>query len=97
MKWRVIYIDGEGEIREASSDEMSPEDVPIDGVQRFLLEQGEGEEIVEGHDYYIWLGDRWGAGSRADLERWIRAGYVKPGLVKFGLYISNEKWKKIVG
>jgi len=88
--WAVYYLGGV-----FTSEDGPPEVAPLDGVQ-VIIDETSGREIVQGHDYYIWVG-KWAGGSQADLERWIRAGYVKPGLVKFGLIIPDPEYREIVG
>lgn len=92
MKWSVFYVD-----TTFTSDDGAPEDAPLDGVQVAINCFGDGtREIVQGHDYYLWIEDRWSGGTQADLERWVRAGYVSPGRVKFGLIVGEHTYRQIV-
>jgi hypothetical protein len=89
--WTVFYADDST----FTSSDGDPEDAPLDGVL-VIIDETHGRRIVQGHDYYAWIDGEWAGGMRADLDRWIRAGYVHPGSVKFGLYVGSDHYRQVV-
>lgn len=92
--WRVIYADG----TEFTSDDGRPEHAPGDGV--FLIMEypdAGGRRLVQGGDYYFWMGEQWTTGDRADLERWMRA-YPDATLsrLKRGVYGNDAHYNEAV-
>ena len=90
MTWIIYYDDGST----YSSDDGPPEDAPVDGVQVIMqaLSDG-GRRIVQGGDYYWWLGDEWASGALVDLERRLRAAIPS---IKFGRWMSSDGYAAIV-
>lgn len=89
-KWKIFYDDGSS----LSSDNVSPEDAPKDGVQ-VIVEQKANNTIMchQGQEYYYWTGENWVSGGLASLERWLRKEL--PNL-KYGRWTSDTVWRKVL-
>lgn len=84
--WRIWTDDGEV----FSSENVSPEDIPSDGILIILhLYDNRTHEFVAGSDYYLWNGDEWQGGGLPALERWLRL--LVPQL-KYGRLTRNRSW-----
>lgn len=89
VRWRVWYDDGSS----VSSEDVAPEDAPLDGVVAIGEEDDEGKkQIYWGQDYYQWTGDGWRCGRLADLERWLRGDYPT---LKYGRWTPHTFWQSI--
>lgn len=83
IRWSIYLDDGSVFL----SDDMTPENVPQDGIQVIVEWFDNGTvQIHEGSDYYWWTGDCWAYGGLNSLERWLRAMCPQ---VKFGRFTRN--------
>lgn len=87
--WKIYYDDG----TEFSSEEVEPEEAPLDGIQGILeFRDNNTAHPYEGFDYYYWTGDSWAAGYLNDLERWLRRELPR---LKYGRFCRNAVFLKI--
>lgn len=89
--WFIVYDD----FSIISSDDVSPEDVPIDGVQWIVeFTDNGGKRNVHGMDYYRWTGDSWAGGHIGDLRDWLRLRNEIP-IILYGRWISDKDYDKV--
>lgn len=88
MGWRIHYDDGST----FTDKDGLPEDAPLDGVQAIEDIYPDGtRRIIQGNDYYWWLGENWAGGSAKDLDRHLR----RYKTIKFGRWINDSEYKSL--
>ncbi len=89
-KWVVFYDDDE----RRDSTTFKPDALPLDGVLWIVEFVEGGKRFVHGMDYYMWTGDSWAGGGRADLERWLRRRDRIP-IILYGRWTSDAQYGRI--
>ncbi len=90
VKWKIWYDDGQT----CSSEEMKPEEAPLDGVVAIVEKRKDRTvQVYQGQEYYFWNGENWVAGQVGSLDRWLRA--VLPA-VKYGRWTKNSIFKDVM-
>ena len=89
--WLVIYDD----FSVYSSKDISPNDLPINGIQWILeFPDNGGKRNVHGMDYYRWTGDSWAGGNIGDLRDWLRLRNEIP-IILYGRWMSDKDYDKV--
>ncbi len=88
-KWIIYYDDG----GTFSSDEGSPEEAPLDGIQ-VIADKLDGQpQYLFDRDFYYWTGDMWVHGYQRDFECWVRSIAKQ---IKYGVVTSKENYDGIL-
>jgi hypothetical protein len=90
LGWYAIYDD----FSVYSSENTSPEELPVDGIQWIIEVVEGGFRNVHGMDYYRWTGDSWAGGGLNDLEKWLKIRNGTP-IILYGRWMDDEGYQKI--
>ena len=88
--WKIFYDDREP----FSSENGTPEEAPLDGVQVIIQRWSNGVvEKLHSNDYYFWVnGKHWIDGSHVSMLTWMRKAVP---CLKYGRFTDNEHFKEI--